>query len=173
MWVTCHLSHLLGLSFKQKRSTQALTSTLGGCSLGLGTLLCSLRHFPSCNSARSFRHLKQTPPGSSQRLRVPNKFSITAFCSSHLLVTLTPPLPPPFTFPHRRVHHHASPVSTGRGRCRFAGKIQRRWERPAHQIRTDNHITCSPHSQVPSVTLVQIHAAPWGCINVRERKMRF
>lgn len=91
-WVTCHLSHMLGLSFKWKCSMQALTPSLCGCSLGLGALLCFLRRFPSCLSTQYFRHLRQTPSGSSERPCMPNKFSITAFCSNHLPLTPTPPL---------------------------------------------------------------------------------
>lgn len=101
---------------------------------------------------------------------MPNKFSTTAFCSSHLPRTLTPPLTPLFPLPSRLVHGPASHVSAGGGRCRFTGQVQRRWERPAHQLRTDNHITRRPCSQIPSVTLVQIHAAPQGWISVREEE---
>lgn len=88
------------------------------------------------------------------------------FCSNHLRVTLTS------NSTSLWVHCHASQLTAHRGRCRFAGRVLSCWERLAHQFHTDNHVTCRPRSQIPSITLVQIHAAPWGCISVRERKMR-
>lgn len=71
------------------------------------------------------------------------------------------------------IHRHTDHSSREKGRCWFTGQVQRWWERLARLLYTSNHNTRRPCSQIPSITLVQIHTSPWGCITVKERKMWF
>lgn len=155
-------------------------------SLGLGALLCSLRNFPSSNSAQtsstqcisSSKHPPAPPKDHACQTNLVSQllFQTTCHTPSRLLY-LHLSGSPLGGFLHapwcRLVHRHAIHKSTCRGRCQFAGQVQRWRENLAHHLHADNHITRRPCSQIPSGTLVQIHTAPWSCINVRGRKMWF